>query len=252
MPPGAGGFSDSFLVQMIRDFFILLVAFMAIEFGFKLALSLYEFDREDQGKVRIAAEQLANDVRAIMLNSGGPVAARTVYPILERNHAELDLIIAIEPSEVTVESIEERFGFTPNGLPANWPDGRFREYTVSLEAEAFCIACHAKAAVGDMLGRVTVRSYPGSHLSGWWNDVQFSSVLALGKITLHTVVLFFLLKARLAPLLSLRNVLGRLSRAGFDLSERVPVRSRDEFGELAHDLNLFLDRLSYTAQRNSL
>lgn len=36
-----------------------------------------------------ALEQLAADVRSIMLNQGGPVAARTVYSILRRTHQAL-------------------------------------------------------------------------------------------------------------------------------------------------------------------
>jgi len=67
----------------------------------------------------------------------------------------------------------------------------------------------------------------------------------MGKILLHTVVLFFLLKVRMEPLLGLRSTISLLAKAGTDLTHRAAVKSQDEFGELAHDLNLFLDRINH-------
>jgi len=184
-----------------------------------------------------------------MLNSGGPVAARTIYPVLQRNHESLGLSIAIEPTPVTVSSVQTLFDFTPRGLPADWPeDGRFHEHAVSLRAEETCLQCHVDATVGEVLGTIKVRNYLSTHVAHWWDEVRLSGVLGLGKTTLHTVVLFFLLKIRMAPLLALRSVVGRLAKAGSDLSHRAPVRSRDEFGELANDLNLFLDRVAHIVE----
>jgi hypothetical protein len=37
-----------------------------------------------------------------MRNEGGPVAARTIYPILERNWTDLGYAVAIVPSDVTI------------------------------------------------------------------------------------------------------------------------------------------------------
>jgi hypothetical protein len=53
-------------------------------------------------QVQAAADELAENVRSIMRNEGGPVAARTVYPILEQNWSDLGYCIAITPSPVTV------------------------------------------------------------------------------------------------------------------------------------------------------
>ena len=50
--------------------------------------------------------------------------------------------------------------------------------------------------------------------------------------------------ARMAPLLSLRNTVSRLARGLIDLSPRAKVNGADEFGELAQDLNYFLDRIN--------
>ena len=58
----------------------------------------YDFSRHEPARGGRAASQLATDVRWIMLNSGGPMAARTVHPILNRNHDDLGLSIAVVPS----------------------------------------------------------------------------------------------------------------------------------------------------------
>jgi hypothetical protein len=76
-------------------------------------------------------------------------------------------------------------------------------------------------------------------------EVQLTSLFGMGKIILHTVVLFFLLKIRMEPLLSLRAMINLLSKGASDLSHRAAIKSHDEFGELARDLNLFLDRIDH-------
>jgi methyl-accepting chemotaxis protein len=60
----------------------------------------------------------------------------------------------------------------------------------------------------------------------------------------HTVLLFGLMKVRMAPLLALRTTVSSLARGVMDLSPRAVVNSGDEFGELARDLNQFLDRIT--------
>jgi methyl-accepting chemotaxis protein len=62
------------------------------------------------------------------------------------------------------------------------------------------------------------------------------------------VVLFFLLKVRMEPLLSLRSMIKFPAKGTSDLSHRAAVKSHDEFGELARDLNLFLDRIDHVVE----
>ena len=45
----------------------------------------WDFSRHEPARVDRAAQQLANDIKSIMPNSGGPTAAQTVCPILNRN-----------------------------------------------------------------------------------------------------------------------------------------------------------------------
>ena len=244
--PSIGRFDKSFLVHMIKDFFVVLLAVTAVEFSFKAGLVYYNYHFDGAEEARVVAEDLADNVISIMRNEGGPVAARTLYPILDENWSDLGYTIAIEPAPVTVASIENGFGYTPRGIPAeDWPEGRFREHRTDIVAEErFCIGCHTQAAVGEVLGTVTVRNYLSSDFALWLKDVRLTASLAAGKIVLHSLLLFLILRARMEPLLELRSVVSNLARAYGRLDYRAEIRTSDEFGVLARDLNLFLDRIT--------
>ncbi len=240
-----GRFDRSFVIRMVRDFFLVLLAMIFLELAARLVITLYRFNFQEETATRVAAERLATDITSIMINSGGPVAARTIYPILKKNNADLGFAIAIQPAPVTVMSIESMFGFKPRGLQPDWAEGRHHEFTVKLRAETLCLKCHYQAKVGEVLGQVTVRNYWSSHLAHWLEEAQITTVFGMGDILLRTIVLFLLLKLRMEPLLILRTVVAQLAKAGADLSHRAPVNSDDEFGELAHDLNLLLERINH-------
>ena len=237
-------FEQSFMFHMIRDFFLLLVLVATVEMSIRYALVRYDFASKEQTRVDQAAQQLANDVKSIMLNSGGPLAAQTVYPILNRNYDNLGLSIAVIPSEVTVQSMKASFKLDVKGLQPNWKVGQHLDSAVDLTAEQFCLNCHVKAKVGDVLGTVKVGSYLDRKEAAWWNEVKLTAGALSLKILVHTILLFFLLKVRMAPLLSLRSTVSRLARGLMDLSPRAKVNGADEFGELAQDLNHFLDRIN--------
>jgi hypothetical protein len=237
-------FEQSFMFHMIRDFFLLLLVVAGIEMAIRYAALRWDFARAEPQRVVRAAEQLANDIRSIMLNSGGPTAAQTVYPILNRNYDDLGLSIAVAPSAVTVASMKETRGIDAVGLPARWPEGQHQQAAVSLKAEAFCLGCHVKAAVGEVLGTVSVRSYLERKEAVWWQEVRLTAGALSLKILAHTIVLFLLLKVRMEPLLALRSTVSGLAKGVMDLSPRAGVKTADEFGELAQDLNHFLDRIA--------
>ncbi len=237
-------FDHSFVILMVRDFFLVLVAVVVLEMGVRFLLVLYTFHNEKPEEVQVVADRLASNVRSIMLNKGGPVAAETVYPIIRRNHEELDLEIAIEPSPVTIESIRQTFDMVPEGIPAEWPEeGEYVQAKEQVRADQFCLQCHVSAEEGDTLGVITVRSYLADEVKHWWEEVRFAGLLNMGKILGHTVVLFLLLRVRMESILSLKSVVSLLAKSGSRTSHRAPVVSSDEFGELARDLNLFLDRV---------
>lgn len=248
MVAGTGRFEQSFVFHMIRDFFLLLLLVAAVELGIRYAALRYDFEKKEPRRVALAAEQLANDIKSIMLNSGGPMAAQTVYPILNRNYDDLGLSIAVQPSAVTVESMKQQFRMDVRGLQPRWSDGLNQAASVTLKAEQFCLGCHVKAAVGDVLGTVTVRSYLERKEAVWWQEVRLTAGALSLKIVVHTILLFLLMRVRMAPLLALRSTLSGLARGVMDLSPRAAVNSADEFGELAQDLNHFLDRIGTVVQ----
>jgi methyl-accepting chemotaxis protein len=237
-------FEQSFMFHMIRDFFLLLLLVATVEMGIRYAVMRFDYASKEQERVQQAAIQLTNDVKSIMLNSGGPLAAQTVYPILNRNYEDLGLSIAVMPSDVTVESMKQLFRMEVKGLQPVWPDGERLTASVQLTAEQFCLGCHVKARVGDVLGTVKVGSYLARKEAAWWNEVKLTAGALSLKILVHTILLFFLLKVRMAPLLSLRSTVSGLARGVMDLSPRAKVNGADEFGELAQDLNHFLDRIT--------
>ena len=116
--------------------------------------------------------------------------------------------------------------------------------TVQITAREVCTSCHVGAVAGDVPGQVTVRNYVGRDFAMWWEDVKITLGLAVGKIVLHSILLFLILRSRMGPLLRLRSVVSTLSKAYTDLNQRADVRTADEFGVLARDLNVFLDRIS--------
>lgn len=75
-------FDRSFFVRMTLSFLVFLLVVAVIEAGLRFGIEVYAFYHRDAEETRIAADRLAEDVRSIMLNEGGPVASRTVYPIL--------------------------------------------------------------------------------------------------------------------------------------------------------------------------
>ena len=245
---GAGRFERSFQFHMIRDFFLLLAAMAVVELAIRYALLRYDFAEREPARVEQAAQQLANDVKSIMLNSGGPMAAQTVYPILNRNYDDLGLSIAVRPSDVTVESMRLTFNMEVKGLSPRWPEGAHQQAETALRAEQFCLGCHVKAKVGEVLGTVQVRSYLARKEAAWWQEVRLTAGALSLKILVHTILLFLLLKVRMEPLLALRSTVASLAKGVMDLSPRAGVKSDDEFGELAQDLNHFLDRITLIVQ----
>ena len=229
---------------MIRDFFLLLVIVALFELAIRYISILYEFKHNEPIRVQNVADELSNDIRSIMLNAGGPTAARTIYPIIDKNYDELGLSVAVEPSQVTVDSILVSQNMNAVGLVQNWPSGHHTEAKVLISAEQYCLACHIKAKVGDILGTVTVRSYFDRKVDVWIEEVKTAAGVLSLNILIHTLVLFLLLKVRMQPLLALRSTVSSLARGLVDVSPRTAIKSEDEFGDLAEDLNHFLDRIT--------
>ncbi len=239
-----GFFEKSFMFRMIRDFFLLLVLVAGLELGVRYLMIVYDFEYNEPKRIERVADSLSNDIRSIMLNAGGPTAARTIYPIIDKNYDDMGLTVAVSPSQITIDSILISQNMEALGLKQDWLDTRHTEAKVSITAEQYCLGCHVKANIGDVLGTVTVRSYFDRKVAHWVSEAKMTAGVLSINILIHTLVLFLLLKVRMQPLLSLRSTVSSLARGLIDISPRTSVKSEDEFGDLALDLNHFLDRIT--------
>lgn len=75
---------------------------------------------------------------------------------------------------------------------------------------------------------------------GQW---QILMLTTLGTMVLTVLIAFALAKAIVHPLREIVDNLREIAEGGGDLSRELPVRSRDEIGELSESFNLFLVRL---------
>jgi methyl-accepting chemotaxis protein len=96
----------------------------------------------------------------------------------------------------------------------------------------------------NVLGSIVIHNYLQRDFALWFKEVRVAAGLALGKIVLHSVLLFLNLRARMEPLLRPRAVVSSLSKAYCALGQRAEIRTEDEFGVLARDLHIFLDRIN--------
>lgn len=88
---------------------------------------------------------------------------------------ELAIRCAVLPSAVTVDSMRTTRNMQAQGLPARWVAGAHREASVTLKAEQFCLGCHVKAQVGELLGTVTVRSHLQRKDALRWQEVRLTA-----------------------------------------------------------------------------
>jgi hypothetical protein len=239
-----GFFEKSFMFRMIRDFFLLLVIVAGLELAVRYVMIMYDFKYNEPQRIQRIADSLSNDIRSIMLNAGGPTAARTIYPIIDKNYDDMGLTVAVSPSQITIDSILISQNMEALGLVQDWPNAHHTEAKVSISAEQYCLGCHIKANIGDILGTVQVRSYFDRKVDHWLSEVKMTAGVLSINILIHTLVLFLLLKIRMQPLLALRSTVSSLARGLVDISPRTFVKSEDEFGDLAIDLNHFLDRIT--------
>ena len=139
-----GFFERSFMFRMIRDFFLLLVIVAVLELGLRYAAILYEFKNNEPVRVQQVADKLSNDIRSIMLNAGGPTAARTINPIIDQNYHDLGFLVAVEPSQITVDSIKVSQGMDAFGLHQVWPIGHIPSPKLILLLSSIVLAAILK------------------------------------------------------------------------------------------------------------
>jgi hypothetical protein len=116
----------------------------------------------------------------MLRNEGGPVAARTIFPVLEQNWTDLGFTVTIVLSDVMIRSIENALNIKPTRIPEARPAGGFKEASVTITAENFYLQCHTEAKVGHLLGTVTMHNYLRRDFKIWFTPIH-TPVQALDK-----------------------------------------------------------------------
>ena len=97
---------------------------------------------------------------------------------------------------------------------------------------------------GEQIGLVVVRT----RLNDFWWNIAITLLVALVAMWLaYTLVRHFLgrwIAVIVQPILDLAGVMGRITRA-HDYSQRAPVQSQDEIGELVTGFNTMLDQIEH-------
>ena len=87
-------------------------------------------------------------------------------------------------------------------------------------------------------------SFPMSAVMGGANRIVFvSTVLAFASIALLALTLIPLLRKTIAPLILLSGRMRELADGQGDLTQRLPVKSKDEIGQISAAFNGFMDKL---------
>jgi hypothetical protein len=80
--------------------------------------------------------------------------------------------VTIVLSDVMIRPIENALNFEPAGIPEARPAGDFKEVSVTITAETFCLQCHTEANVGHLLGTVAMHNYLRRDFEIWFTAIR--------------------------------------------------------------------------------
>jgi methyl-accepting chemotaxis protein len=131
---------------------------------------------------------------------------------------------------------------TINGVPT------FRRASADVATVEACISCHGGKKLGDVLGVLSL-SIPISHAK----ETMVSSMLHSGMWMIGIIGIFLgavcwlVYRLVLQPLYTLIGITRAIAQGGGDLTKRLFVeKGSDEFVELSHNLNTFIEKMQLT------
>jgi methyl-accepting chemotaxis protein len=136
--------------------------------------------------------------------------------------------------------MEKKFNTKKNG-----------EHTIRLlkplVADSECLACHATSNVGDVLGIMDLTFSMNSIDSNIFNISMKFLAIFVGFFFLILILILLILKKVVGnPINLLLDRVKDLSSGDGDLTKRVNIHSNDEIGEVAHEVNIFIDKIKDT------
>jgi methyl-accepting chemotaxis protein len=116
-----------------------------------------------------------------------------------------------------------------------------------LIATKECMACHANAKDGEVLGVIEL-SYSFSENNDFISGIntKIASIMLLSTIILTLMILYSTSRFVTNPLKELLNRIKDLSSGDGDLTARVRVKSDDEIGDVATHINEFIEKIQNT------
>lgn len=113
-----------------------------------------------------------------------------------------------------------------------------------LIAEKDCLSCHPTSKEGDVLG-VMDMTFSFEAIDGYISQISWKLVSIFAISLLVTSVLIMLVLKRVVgnPLMLLRERVRDLSGGNGDLRARLNIQSKDEMGDIARFINLFIEKI---------
>ncbi len=116
-----------------------------------------------------------------------------------------------------------------------------------LVADAECLACHATSNIGDVLGVMDLTfSMQDIDTNISKISMKFFGIFVAFLLLILVLVLFVLKKVVGNPISLLLTRVKDLSSGDSDLTKRVDIKSSDEIGEVAHEVNNFIEKIEKT------
>ncbi len=124
-----------------------------------------------------------------------------------------------------------------------------------LIAQANCLACHANSNIGDVLGVMDLTfSLDNIDANIHKNSIKFLTIFLFFLFIISILIFLVLKKVVINPIDLLLARVKDLSSGDGDLTKRVDIKSNDEIGEVAYEVNNFIDKIQATviaSQKNS-
>ncbi|KHG34342.1 methyl-accepting chemotaxis protein [Sulfurospirillum sp. MES] len=113
-----------------------------------------------------------------------------------------------------------------------------------LIAEQDCLACHATSQKGDVLG-VMDMTFSFDEIDAYIGSISWKLITIFAfSLLVTSILIMWVLKSVVGnPLGILLERIKNLSGGSGDLTARVNINSQDEMGEIAHHINLFIEKI---------
>ena len=240
---------------------ITLVPILVIIFAVLQYVIIYEFQKtssqEAEKNMQLLSQSIFKSVRSAM-NIGDS-------KIIEKSIADAGHMKGIEKLEIhKSKAIIDMFGLkdkTSNDtlikslfkkpMEKKFNNRNDKKHTIRLlkplVAGAECLACHATSNIGDVLGVMDL-TFSMQDIDSNISKIsmKFFGIFVAFLLLILVLVLFVLKKVVGNPINLLLARVKDLSSGDSDLTKRVNIKSSDEIGEVAHEVNSFIEKIEKT------